>query len=1314
MTRKYLREMLLDAKKQHLKVWEDAARLQEARSKEQQIRGQQAMLDQKIKAEYDSVTKDVPSPIERRRRNKDKSGESGKSLEQRVNAKNSQGAGGSPYQVFRAPKPGNYVPAPKRTTEALTLKSFADFMVEGMTSKDFKDIYGGYVVTSIMSQSPELTGDETAQNILKHSANATNYAFGVNFPGSYINSIGDVNSPQSLSFADIQAHITTNHGVTPNEGEMTHPEEHVFTYQSEGNSIKWPTEYTFPDNFSDDLMYFDAQGNPQEWINYIWPVHGHPGNYTPLDPARDDTPFWVRSANATEWGHGDSNSRMRINRGRIDKRSITDTSFDVTYGAARSIDSSAFDLTGHMDENPFALGYETDYNVDANDTAALNALRLQWEKPTSETGHEDWQYIFTSTSTDHIDQLYGIDFPFAEYDYSPYEEDHDQFTGTDGWTRIHPNLNTDASFAKKIIKNVQVGDKISFSYKWYSDAWLYATENYADYNAEDYIIDGVRYGDHDWNPSYFRAVIGANNKVVSIKDQFQLIGADPSLTLTDGTYTIPPLPNPNNPQDNDLYNNHNITKKDNGFSFPYNGTYEYTVQEGDIDAAGLFQFTTILLSESTNLEYVQVTNFEHTIGDRTREKAGQTGKTTDAYDLGAPVAALDATKRGKKKKDEEEEEETNKSVTAKNSKEQEQKDTEDTFTSRGKTYDKGAYSVLGPYTPSVDKVELYPTYSDIKGQTEPPEPGTYHYLQYYRSYVPKEESNSEYQAWLSSIPKEQADKIRDAKQKADPAANKRYVNKFQMFGKPKLYGKYGDRSYYNPADTGQEVSNQVKITWNDLGEPTRQNRFGQILANPGEKQDSYGFPLGKDMEESDYTYWKGKRYLKGSYADTAEIDPETGRFRGNFSWFAEKDPASAKTGNSDTMSTTKNWKGPRAAWAHREFVGVGPNEEIEFSIQYRKHYDLMREKYGRLRDIPKQYHKNNSFLESLNRLVVATMPKGWARPFVPADDDMPVDNEPLDIEDFENKSDYDAYKAGGGDAARKNGMSVDDIIAQGRKNLESSDSDDPYHLNLGQIIKKFGNKIGNELAKVSQKLSTYRHAGEAFANFLLQQQGIRNYTKKNPYNVKLPRKDALALAKTFNRVLETQIPRERWNDLNQKDLDLLNDAANPESGPTPTNKYRKGTGPNRDEYHNIFNNLGERKGVKVKVINGKPYVTELNDNYVFTDPDDATVKGAPELIKFFTTAGGAQDRKDAAGGGEYTYQQFSGNINNLDLKMKNMPIRMKLPIPKTPMNEDYKNLPPKRTTTEGWSSKYKKSIDCDNPKGFSQRAHCQGRKKKRI
>jgi ribosomal protein S26 len=31
--------------------------------------------------------------------------------------------------------------------------------------------------------------------------------------------------------------------------------------------------------------------------------------------------------------------------------------------------------------------------------------------------------------------------------------------------------------------------------------------------------------------------------------------------------------------------------------------------------------------------------------------------------------------------------------------------------------------------------------------------------------------------------------------------------------------------------------------------------------------------------------------------------------------------------------------------------------------------------------------------------------------------------------------------------------------------------------------------------------------------------------------------------------------------------------------------------------------------------------------------------------------------------------------------------------------------------TEGWSQKYKSSINCSHPKGFSQKAHCAGKKK---
>jgi hypothetical protein len=38
--------------------------------------------------------------------------------------------------------------------------------------------------------------------------------------------------------------------------------------------------------------------------------------------------------------------------------------------------------------------------------------------------------------------------------------------------------------------------------------------------------------------------------------------------------------------------------------------------------------------------------------------------------------------------------------------------------------------------------------------------------------------------------------------------------------------------------------------------------------------------------------------------------------------------------------------------------------------------------------------------------------------------------------------------------------------------------------------------------------------------------------------------------------------------------------------------------------------------------------------------------------------------------------------------------------------------PKKKGIQDDWSTKYKKSIDCNNPKGFSQRAHCQGKEKR--
>ena len=62
-------------------------------------------------------------------------------------------------------------------------------------------------------------------------------------------------------------------------------------------------------------------------------------------------------------------------------------------------------------------------------------------------------------------------------------------------------------------------------------------------------------------------------------------------------------------------------------------------------------------------------------------------------------------------------------------------------------------------------------------------------------------------------------------------------------------------------------------------------------------------------------------------------------------------------------------------------------------------------------------------------------------------------------------------------------------------------------------------------------------------------------------------------------------------------------------------------------------------------------------------------------------------------------------------EMLNQPnyIRNVAPVPANQEDGEHKYYNP--DVKEDWSDKYKKSIDCNNPKGFSQKAHCAGRKK---
>ena len=51
---------------------------------------------------------------------------------------------------------------------------------------------------------------------------------------------------------------------------------------------------------------------------------------------------------------------------------------------------------------------------------------------------------------------------------------------------------------------------------------------------------------------------------------------------------------------------------------------------------------------------------------------------------------------------------------------------------------------------------------------------------------------------------------------------------------------------------------------------------------------------------------------------------------------------------------------------------------------------------------------------------------------------------------------------------------------------------------------------------------------------------------------------------------------------------------------------------------------------------------------------------------------------------------------------------------KTKSNFKSKSKTKTKSKTKSWSKKYKKSINCKSPKGFSQRQYCKSKSKKSI
>jgi len=161
----------------------------------------------------------------------------------------------------------------------------------------------------------------------------------------------------------------------------------------------------------------------------------------------------------------------------------------------------------------------------------------------------------------------------------------------------------------------------------------------------------------------------------------------------------------------------------------------------------------------------------------------------------------------------------------------------------------------------------------------------------------------------------------------------------------------------------------------------------------------------------------------------------------------------------------------------------------------------------------------------------------------------------------------------------------------------------------------------------------------------------------------------------------------------------------------------------------VTNRDGEDQGVVVSPVGKKPNVdavvmqdpkgeytiADKKDKLIIRKPKAAGADAADKQDK--TTVGGiAKDIKNAVTGSFAKGQsaaQGVWNFNPMNNSVEPNPRLNKLnEFEKLSLEEQLEILSTvdKEKLDEAWTKKYKKSIDCSNPKGFSQKAHCAGRK----
>ena len=137
--------------------------------------------------------------------------------------------------------------------------------------------------------------------------------------------------------------------------------------------------------------------------------------------------------------------------------------------------------------------------------------------------------------------------------------------------------------------------------------------------------------------------------------------------------------------------------------------------------------------------------------------------------------------------------------------------------------------------------------------------------------------------------------------------------------------------------------------------------------------------------------------------------------------------------------------------------------------------------------------------------------------------------------------------------------------------------------------------------------------------------------------------------------------------------------------------------------------LFEKKNPRVPRKKGQPKGSKKHSD-LYTDENP---KGTIHGLKFATVKDAKASVSKINGSGKSHAHKIQAAVA-MEQRAREMGKTSQAAVQRAYINK-MKKITKKRNevTEKKWSDKYKKSIDCSNPKGFSQKAHCAGRKKRK-